>query len=144
MNRPQDLASSCSECHRDMYEPVDIFDHDRHEEALGHNEGCARCHTDASLPKRREHTTPCSECHAEMRVAGSRIEQRRPQVQAPESVASGYMDAMHGLCIPCHEQKERERPGKEGWLSGCVACHATKPSTPLAAQVTAPRAAGAE
>ena len=63
----KDQASACHECHRDMYLPVDIFDHHLHQDKLGGNLGCGRCHHDPDLPKIRKNTTACQECHREMR-----------------------------------------------------------------------------
>ena len=38
--------------------------------------------------------------------------------------APGYMDAMHGLCIRCHEQLSREQSEEYGTEFGrCDVCH---------------------
>ncbi len=49
-------------------------------------------------------------------------------IKAPEEgmtgLAAGYMDAMHGLCIGCHEQKVKEEPATyEANFSTCTNCH---------------------
>ena len=125
MNQPMDDATGCSECHGDMYQPLDIFDHDLHAKALGGNEGCSECHTDPNLRKVRQNTTGCEHCHADMRVADSRI---TPTTDAFPTQAVGYTDAMHGLCIDCHEQHDARHPAAEtaAPLGECVTCHSTK------------------
>jgi hypothetical protein len=38
--------------------------------------------------------------------------------------AVGYMDAMHGLCVTCHEREAREDPTHVGAdLGKCARCH---------------------
>ena len=39
-NLPFDRNTSCFQCHRDMYETSDTFDHGSHVEQLGGNAGC--------------------------------------------------------------------------------------------------------
>jgi hypothetical protein len=103
-----------------MYEPVSAFDHELHVRALSGNAGCAECHQDAGATKTLETAAPCVECHDDLVVAGSRIE-------APHDVwraASGYVDAMHGLCVKCHEERVRERPADTPrHLERCDTCH---------------------
>jgi hypothetical protein len=126
MNRPLDVATSCAECHRDMYEPVDIFDHDLHETRLGGNDGCARCHRDPARRRVREVTTPCTDCHKQLRARVSRIEPAHDD----GTMAVGYLDAMHGLCVECHRSAEERQTELAGQLTTCVRCHATMPRTP--------------
>ncbi len=122
MNKPLSEYTSCAECHSDMFLPVSIFDHDLHRIKLGENDGCVKCHYDPDLPKTTENVTTCSECHDELRGKGSVI---TISAETVENVAPGYKDAMHGLCVNCHEKKavELNRPG----MQECAACHKDLP-----------------
>jgi Ni/Fe-hydrogenase subunit HybB-like protein len=117
LNLPLDEGSSCSECHRDMYAPTPLFDHGVHEAALGGDAGCAECHVEGE-PKTMASATACSECHE---ASGSEVIEAPADRWAP---AAGYMDAMHGLCVTCHEQAVAESPNEhpEG-LAECSTCH---------------------
>lgn len=122
MNKPLAEYTSCSECHSDMFLDTDIFDHSEHEEALNGNEGCIKCHTDPEEKKLREYTTECSECHVDMRKNESVI---KISAETVKYFAPGYKEAMHGLCIPCHEQKAVELD-KAGFAD-CATCHQDLP-----------------
>jgi hypothetical protein len=120
INMPLDRASACSDCHRDMYEPTDVFNHVYHVNKLDGNDGCVKCHTDSSAVKTRETATACSHCHEEQTAKSDIIEAPEPRWRS----AVGYMDAMHGLCITCHERAEKETPGDVAeHLHRCDACH---------------------
>jgi hypothetical protein len=118
---PFDQNTSCSECHRDMYLPTDTFRHSAHIARLDGNSGCFQCHVDAAQAKTRKTARACGECHQEMTPAESVI-------HAPEGgtngQAAGYMDAMHGLCVTCHEHKLAEEPQsyRQGFAD-CATCH---------------------
>ncbi len=124
MNKPYNRATGCYECHSDAYLPVSIFDHGLHVEKTGGNDHCTDCHRDLSKPKIRENTTGCRECHRGMMSEESRvmIEGTEPGVQA-----DGYTDAMHGLCIDCHEEAETAGRTEHENLSGCTTCHRSLP-----------------
>jgi Ni/Fe-hydrogenase subunit HybB-like protein len=124
MNKPLSRRTGCYECHSDMYLDVDIFDHDFHMATLGSNDHCSDCHVDPGLPKTRENTKLCVECHKGMVAEGSRVEHSTPVM---DSRTLGYMDAVHGLCIACHqeEQKTMEIPNEN--LSRCTYCHQSLP-----------------
>jgi hypothetical protein len=107
-----------------MYLAVDIFDHDLHAEELGGNDGCAECHTDPSLPKIRENATDCLECHSGIREERSRVSITDPDKQY---WASGYMTAMHELCINCHEERQPTLPVPNEDFSRCSNCHQALP-----------------
>jgi hypothetical protein len=120
LTKPLDRNTSCSECHMDMYEPVSVFDHDIHAEKLGGNDGCVQCHSDGSEVKSYDTVTECSECHQD-EIAP------RAFVEAPDprwGEAVGYKDAMHSLCVDCHEREALKTPGEnpEG-LDKCMTCH---------------------
>ncbi len=120
LTKPLDENTSCFECHTDMYEPRSIFDHDLHVEGLGGNEGCSECHSDGSEVKSYETVTECSECHRNEIASRAFIE--GPEARWGDAV--GYMDAMHHLCVECHEREAlsvtAENP--EG-LDQCRTCH---------------------
>ena len=120
MNLTTESVSPCSQCHRDMYLDTDIFNHLNHVVAEGGNKGCIKCHTNPNQEKNRDTSVPCSECHQSMKASESFISTDANW----KGVASGYMQAMHGLCLTCHEQKEREN-GKlrRTGQSGCRTCH---------------------
>jgi len=117
---PFDQNTSCYKCHRDMYLPTDLFNHSVHIERLDGNKGCFECHTSAAEAKTRVTSKPCKECHAGMMLQGSII----PVKEEPTEYAPGYMQAMHGLCITCHEKKLAEDPEKfHTGFSDCANCH---------------------
>ena len=121
MNRPFDRNASCHECHREMYTAADIFSHSSHVEALGGNDGCAECHRNDREAKTRETALACAECHAEMPVSGSAIQ---PPEGGMHGFAAGYMDAMHGRCITCHQKKVEEDEAQViPTLAECATCH---------------------
>jgi hypothetical protein len=50
------------------------------------------------------------------------------RIQAPEGgmtgYATGYMDAMHVLCIKCHEEQVEKEPATYGAeFATCTSCH---------------------
>jgi len=124
MNKPFSKATSCHECHSDMYLAVDIFDHDFHARQLGGNDYCSVCHRDISLPKTRANTTACSKCHSNMRVKDSFVKVTDP---AKKDMASGYMQAMHGLCVRCHEEEKDSLAEPYDDFSRCTTCHRDLP-----------------
>jgi Ni/Fe-hydrogenase subunit HybB-like protein len=110
LSRPNDEATPCWECHQDMVLPTSIFDHTLHQNALGGNAACVECHVGEHMP---DTAKPCLECHQTM----------SPQVGETtfNTMAPGYTDAMHGTCIPCHEQEAVAQARPE--LARCPACH---------------------
>jgi Ni/Fe-hydrogenase subunit HybB-like protein len=120
-NMPFDQNTACYQCHRDMYETTDTFDHVLHVERLGGNAACAVCHARDPAGKRRRTALACWECHGDMVVKGSTIE---PSPRGLEGFAPGYMQAMHGLCINCHERLAREQPEVySAEFARCDVCH---------------------
>ena len=120
LSLPLDRHSSCWECHRDQYEPTDLFRHDAHARHLGGNAGCAECHAEASKPKTRETSASCEACHADLVSKESRVSPPGGRWKP----APGYMDAMHGLCITCHEDERKKKPdGTPAGLERCGTCH---------------------
>lgn len=120
LNMPLDRDTSCAECHRDMYEPTNTFDHQSHIAVLHGRASCVKCHSDASKPKVFQTAAPCSECH-EKEFASDRLIARPEARWRP---AAGYMKAMHGLCVECHQKKAKEQPSRHpAALGRCAACH---------------------
>jgi len=128
MQKPYEKVSECTGCHSDMYLAVDIFDHGTHVEHKNGNDGCIECHTDPAADKLRETAKACRECHETMRPEGTRVD----IVEAQQtSMAPGYMDAMHGACIGCHEEEMAAREETNGELAAdltlCTHCHRDLP-----------------
>lgn len=122
---PRDNATPCWRCHRDMNRATDIFDHEKHfgyvakdRELSGivpENQACAVCH-DGVDAKSAENAKPCLECH-EKDMAPTAT----PDGPFALARAVGYRDAMHGMCVPCH-QKAGAKKNKPA-LAECVTCH---------------------
>lgn len=118
-------AGSCAQCHKDMYVSTSVFDHSLHAEQLGANAGCSKCHSDANAPKDTEHSRACLDCHTKMVPQGATIKPRHP----PRiGAASGYVPALHGLCVHCHEERSRDAKLKKPTLGECASCHNGKVS----------------
>jgi Ni/Fe-hydrogenase subunit HybB-like protein len=132
LNLPNERASECSHCHNDMYLDTDIFDHIVHITAENGNKGCRKCHMDPSLKKDRETSLPCSECHKKMKIDSSFI---LLEINW-NGIAPGYRQAMHGLCLKCHEEKEKAA-GKNlrTGISGCITCHKDRNSDIYATEI---------
>jgi Ni/Fe-hydrogenase subunit HybB-like protein len=124
MSRPGDETTPCSRCHRDMVRPTTIFDHEPHwaavveSEQLGGlhplNHSCAVCHGSGQA-KTAGNAKPCLECHeADTRWAETYDD------TTDLAQATSYLEAMHGVCVPCH--KEEALPEREG-LGDCATCH---------------------
>lgn len=124
MNLPFDQNNSCHACHRDMYKATDIFAHDSHVAHLGGNASCRSCHDSSAGAKTRQSAAQCQECHSAMLAENSRI---APLAGGIAGFAPGYRDAMHGLCLPCHVEKEKRDIEESGAiheiLSRCDVCH---------------------
>jgi Ni/Fe-hydrogenase subunit HybB-like protein len=120
LTKPLDRNTSCFECHTDMYEPQPVFDHDVHVQRLGGNEGCLQCHEGADEVKSYDTVTKCSECHRDQIAARAFISQPEPRW----GEAVGYMDAMHSLCVECHEREALTDPSENPEdLNRCMTCH---------------------
>jgi Ni/Fe-hydrogenase subunit HybB-like protein len=110
LNRPDDEATSCSECHTDYYRSSSIFNHTGHQQTLGGNVSCVECHTGEHV---RQSAEICRDCHETM-VA-------REGQPVFNSLASSYTDAMHDRCLECHKQKAVELNDPD--LELCSTCH---------------------
>ena len=117
MVRPEEQATGCSHCHRDMERETNIFDHSLHAKRVEQGPGCSACHDPGFPPGDASHTKPCLQCHTKMVPSGATI---KPKSAPWIGRAPGYKEAMHGLCIPCHKQKaSAEKPA----LWRCATCH---------------------
>jgi hypothetical protein len=103
---------SCRECHSDVYSPTSTFDHQFHVATVepGGNQSCDKCHEGGHSAST---AVQCVECHKNMGP--------NKDGQPFNYVAPSYEDAMHGLCIKCHEA-EAERLNKPE-LASCATCH---------------------
>jgi Ni/Fe-hydrogenase subunit HybB-like protein len=113
--------TACSDCHRDMYKDTDTFSHSIHAAKLGGNAGCPRCHPDTDAVKSRQNSVQCLECHE-----ADRGKTLLTVFEPDDSLgyASGYMDAMHGLCEQCHKQMVAESPADyPPAFAECATCH---------------------
>jgi hypothetical protein len=120
LRKPLDENTSCFECHRDMYDPTSVFDHEVHVNGMGGNQGCGECHVGGVEVKSYETITECSDCHRAEIADRSFIE--APKARWGEAV--GYMYAVHGLCVKCHEQEGLRAPGETPEnLNRCMTCH---------------------
>ena len=116
-------ATSCARCHRDMYRSTSIFDHGLHVARLGSGQGCLSCHVDNTVAKDAEHTKPCLDCHTHMLPSNAVI---RPKNPPHLGLAVGYLPALHGLCIKCHEQRAADPRVNKPALGQCATCHTGK------------------
>jgi len=120
LNMPFDRGTGCYECHRDMYDSTSVFDHGSHVTALGGNAGCAKCHPAGAAVKSYATATACVECHRNPAAAN-------PIIAPPPETwqdAPSYMDAMHDLCIRCHQRELAESPVRyPADLDQCRNCH---------------------
>jgi Ni/Fe-hydrogenase subunit HybB-like protein len=107
---PADEAKACWECHNDYYQPVSIFDHSIHQQALGGNESCLECHTQEHVKLTAE---ICQDCHESMLPGNGQA--------VFNMLAPSYKDAMHGRCLDCHKQQALEQDRPE--LALCSTCH---------------------
>jgi hypothetical protein len=110
LSKPGDQVTPCWECHRDMTSSTSIFDHSLHQAALGGNAACVQCHAGEHLAATAK---ACQECHATLRPG--------PGETAFNDQAIGYVAAMHGACIPCHEREAVAQAKPE--LARCPVCH---------------------
>jgi len=126
MNKPDDKATGCYECHDDMYVEGDAFRHEWHSSSIGANLNCFECH-DKSESKGLNFSKMnsdlfdvCRECHKNMIPPDAKIK----KIKTYKTVS--YTDAMHNLCISCHEDKIRSNPliaASKPNLSKCSTCH---------------------
>lgn len=113
MNLPRDRNSGCYECHRDMYLPVDAFRHDWHASQAGGRLACVQCH-EQEKPRSAAAAKRCDGCHKDLVPAGATIAVKRNN-------AVGYVQAMHELCIGCHQRLAEQQAKPD--FARCTTCH---------------------
>jgi hypothetical protein len=84
------------------------------------NDNCSQCHSDYADVKNIENATACAECHEYRAVADAIIQ---PPGDRWGDAAS-YQEAMHQLCITCHQKCLDESPEEYSTaLDRCDYCH---------------------
>ncbi len=126
LNKPDDKATGCYECHDDMYFVSDAFRHDWHTSPTGAQLRCFECH-DKNRSKGLDFKDVnlsdnfiCGKCHKSMIP----LDSRTPEITT--YAALSYTDAMHNLCIKCHEKKLRSNlniAARKPNLAKCSSCH---------------------
>jgi hypothetical protein len=103
---------SCGACHSDMYSPTSTFDHELHVDLVepGGNKSCDKCHEGGHSA---DTAVQCVECHENMGPG--------EDGQPFDYIAPSYEDAMHGLCIECHEAEAQKL--NQPLLPSCATCH---------------------
>jgi hypothetical protein len=122
LDLPGDKSSACHRCHSDMQRKTSIFKHESHVAALDDKWSCEKCH-DSSRPKNLDNSKACHECHAED------MGLTPPASGRYDFHARSYTDAMHGLCVKCHE--ELDQKAGETRLAECRACHGDREQSML-------------
>jgi hypothetical protein len=115
-----------------MVDPTVVFDHERHWDWVAEDEGlnglrpanqsCAVCHT-PGLARTAATAKPCLECHDDDAWLDE------PD-HADLARAPSFLEAMHGTCVPCHQEEAAK--GDRPHLGDCATCHdlASPPPTP--------------
>jgi Ni/Fe-hydrogenase subunit HybB-like protein len=111
-NLPRDRNSGCWECHRDLYQASDAFRHDWHASPSGARLSCTECHRRGEV-RSAATAKACEECHKNLQPAGAVIAVKRYR-------APSYTEAMHRLCIGCHQSPIHEGQPE---LARCACCH---------------------
>jgi hypothetical protein len=114
LSLPGDESSPCYRCHSDMNRETSIFDHSVHVAKLQGKWSCEQCH-DPLQPKNLANSKPCHECHADDMALAP------PETGRFDFWARSYADAMHGLCVKCHEEQDQQ--AGQTRLATCRACH---------------------
>jgi len=114
MNMPMDKQSGCYECHSNMYQTADAFDHEWHSTDARANLACRECHA-SGVEKTKATAQKCDYCHKDLIPENSRI-------KIEDYVAPSYVDAFHDLCVECHRIKAAETDEKKD-LALCKTCH---------------------
>ncbi len=118
LHQKGDVGTPCVICHQKMFVPADIFSHESHVEALGGKASCAQCHGSAEPIKVAPPSKKCSDCHQKDFMAQNPVVKKFDSKWAPS-----YKDAMHKMCIPCHEEKAKDPKVNQPNLGRCGACH---------------------
>jgi Ni/Fe-hydrogenase subunit HybB-like protein len=118
LHLPGDKGTPCSECHRFLFTPATLFDHDRHAKGARGGDSCSKCHGPGE-PQSLTVAKTCQDCHRkDMMVAGNPV-----AASFKKPVAGSYKEAMHKMCIPCHVTKAADPAVNLPNLGRCGACH---------------------
>lgn len=103
---------SCRSCHSAMYSPASSFNHQLHVTVVvpGGNQSCEKCHQGGHSAST---AVQCVQCHKNMGP--------NADGQPFNYIAPSYVDAMHGLCIRCHETEAQKLDKPQ--LPACSTCH---------------------
>ncbi|MFP4527038.1 MAG: NrfD/PsrC family molybdoenzyme membrane anchor subunit [Candidatus Kapaibacterium sp.] len=118
MNKPNDENTGCYECHFNMYSPGDAFRHDWHASETGAALECFDCHEENKF-KSVATAKGCESCHDDLFPKNATIE-------VADYNADAYVDAMHTMCIGCHESSIADQPemaARRPDLAACATCH---------------------
>ncbi|ROL61375.1 Ni/Fe-hydrogenase cytochrome b subunit [Bacteroidetes/Chlorobi group bacterium ChocPot_Mid] len=112
MNKPGDKATGCYECHSYMYQEGDAFRHNWHSSSQGANLSCFECHNkniskgfefrnikSESSQNKNLAVKKCEKCHKQLIPSDSKIKEIKSYITL------SYTDALHKMCIGCHEEK---------------------------------------
>jgi hypothetical protein len=121
MNLPTDMATTCDQCHQDMYLATDAFRHNWHSSPEGAALSCTECHTQGEV-RNADSAKDCTSCHESLfpEAAAIKVEQYQ---------AIGYVSAMHQLCIGCHTNRAQSL--NQPALPQCATCHPTSGGAPV-------------
>ena len=118
LNLPRSEQNNCWECHTSMYMSIDFFKHDWHASEKGAKIKCNDCHT-PDQTRSVESAKKCTDCHPQFEIStfiNNNLEKYH---------ILSYTDALHKLCVSCHEKKMLEISNKPN-LSKCATCHASE------------------
>ncbi len=133
LHQKGDVGTPCVVCHQKMFLPANIFSHEAHVAALNGKASCASCHGEAEPVKVAPLSKKCFDCHEKDFMA------QNPAVKVFDSKwAPSYKDAMHKMCIPCHEEKAKDAKANNPNLGRCGACHDSGTATEKAYLVKFP------
>lgn len=107
---PNDEVTACWECHVDFYQQISIFNHKDHQNNLGGNESCLKCH---QADHAKQDDQICQNCHKNMVTLNG--------ATSFSMLVPSYKDAMHNCCLKCHEKEASEHDRAE--LKLCSTCH---------------------
>jgi len=116
---PDYKLNNCSDCHTSMYKPVDFFNHDWHTSVKGGNLKCNECHK-AGETRSIQSAKSCDACHQNYKFALG-------EKATSKYFIPSYTDAMHRMCLTCHEKEQRKPQVKvlnnKRDLLNCSTCH---------------------
>lgn len=128
MNKPDDKATGCYECHTDMYLKGDAFRHNWHSSSRGANLNCFQCHNKQESKGKNfrnfnsSATEICLKCHSNI------IPEDSPTKILKTYKTLSYTDALHFSCIKCHQEKlesDTALKARKPNLAECSNCHKT-------------------